>query len=159
MKTMMDRIPVLRAKRVGLPATLALAALIALAGGALAAEPYPDHPITLIVPYAAGGSSDVLARLIGERMSKSLGQQVVIDNRAGAGSRLGIEIAAKSAADGYTLLLADMPHAIIPAIQKGVHYDPVRDFTPIGLIGTASMVFFVNPAVKAETVRDFVALA
>ena len=139
-----------------MPATLALAAL---AGGALAAEPYPDRPVTLIVPYAAGGSSDVLARLIGERMSKSLGQQIVIDNRAGAGSRLGIEIAAKSAADGYTLLLADMPHTIIPAIQKGVHYDPVRDFTPIGLIGTASMVFFVNPAVKAETAQDFVALA
>src|SRR5262249_54236628 len=86
-----------------------------------------------------------------ERMSKSLGQQIVVDNRAGAGSRLGIEIAAKSAADGYTLLLADMPHTIIPAIQKGVHYDPVRDFTPIGLIGTASMVFFVNPGGKAET--------
>ncbi len=159
MKTIMDRIPVLRAKAVALPATLALAALIAFAGGAPAAEPYPDRPITLIVPYAAGGSSDVLARLIGERMSKSLGQQVVIDNRAGAGSRLGIEIAAKSAADGYTLLLADMPHTIIPAIQKGVHYDPVGDFTPIGLIGTASMVFFINPEVKAQTVRDFVALA
>ena len=111
------------------------------------------------MPYAAGGSSDVLARLLGERLSKSLGQQIVIDNRAGAGSRLGIEIAAKSAPDGYTLLLADMPHTIIPAIQKGVHYDPVRDFTPIGLIGTASMFFFVNPAVKAETVQDFVALA
>src|SRR5258707_1988316 len=159
MKTIMDRIPVLRAKAVGLPATLTLAALIAFAGGAPAAEPYPDRPTALIVPYAAGGGSDVLARLIGERMSKSLGQQVVIDNRAGAGSRLGIEIAAKSAADGYTLLLADMPHTIIPAIQKGVHYDPVRDFTPIGLIGTASMDFFVNPAVKAETVRDFVGLA
>src|SRR5215470_1202246 len=141
MKTMMERIAVLRAKRVGLPAALALAAVIALAGGALAAEPYPDRPITLIVPYAAGGSSDVLARLIGERMSKSLGQQVVIDNRAGAGSRLGTELAAKSAADGYTLLLADMPHTIVPAIQKGVHYDPVQDFMPIDLIGTASMVF------------------
>ena len=117
----------------------------------LAAEPYPDHPVTLIVPYAAGGSSDVLARLLGERLSKSLGQPIVIDNRAGAGSRIGIEIAAKSAPDGYTLLLADMPHTIVPAIQKGVHYDPVRDFTPIGLIGTASMFFFVNPAVKAET--------
>src|SRR5260221_7059997 len=142
-----------------MPVKLALAALIALTGSALAAEPYPDHPITLIVPDGAGGSSDVLARLIGERMSKSLGQQVVIDNRVGAGSRLGIELAAKSAADGYTLLLADMPHTIIPAIQNGVHYDPVRDFAPIGLIGTASMVFFVNPAVKAQTIPDFVALA
>jgi tripartite-type tricarboxylate transporter receptor subunit TctC len=154
-----DWMALLRAKGVIAPAKLALAALIALAGSARAAELYPNHPITLIVPYAAGGSSDVLARLIGERMSKSLGQQVVIDNRAGAGSRLGTELAAKSAADGYTLLLADMPHTIVPAIQKGVHYDPVGDFTPIGLIGTASMVFFINPAVKAQTVRDFVVLA
>ncbi len=140
-------------------AKLALAAFIALAGPALAAEPYPDHPVTLIVPYAAGGSSDVLARLLGERLSKSLGQPIVIDNRAGAGSRLGIELAAKSAPDGYTLLLADMPHTIIPAIQKGVHYDPVADFTPVALIGTASMFLFINPAVQAHTVPDFVALA
>jgi tripartite-type tricarboxylate transporter receptor subunit TctC len=140
-------------------AKLAFAVLIALAGSTLAAESYPDHPITLVVPYAAGGSSDVLARLLVERLSKSLGQQIVIDNRAGAGSRLGTEIAAKSAPDGYTLLLADMPHTIVPAVQKGVRYDPMGDFTPIGLIGTASMVFFVNPAVKAETVKDFVALA
>src|SRR3954469_20451371 len=152
-----------------MPAKPVLAALLALAGlvldpafaprQALAAERYPDHPITMIVPYATGGSSDVLARLLAEPLSQSLGQQIVIDNRAGAASRLGIEIAAKSAADGYTLLLADMPHTIVPAIQKGVHYDPIRDFTPIGLIGTASMFFFVNPAVKAETAADFVALA
>src|SRR5207249_11927822 len=87
------------------------------------------------------------------------GQPIIIDTRAGAGSRIGTEIAAKSAPDGYTLLLADMPHTIVPAIQKGIHYDPVRDFTPIGLIGTASMFFFVNPAVKAEIAADFVALA
>src|SRR5437762_9006897 len=159
MKIIIDWLAVLRARRAGLRAKFALAAIIALAGSALAAEPYPDRPVTLIVPYAAGGSSDVLARLLGERLSKSLGQQIVIDNRSGAGSRLGTETAAKSAPDGYTLLLADMPHAIVPAIQKGVQYDPVRDFTPIGLIGTASMVFFVNPAVKAETAKDFVALA
>src|SRR5262249_32889487 len=138
---------------------LALAALVALAGPALAAEPYADRPITVIVPYAAGGSSDVLGRLIGERLSKSLGQPIRIDTRSGPDSRPGIELAANSAADGYTLLLADMPHTFIPAIQKGVHYDPVRDFTPIGLIGTASMFFFVNPAVKAATAAEFVALA
>jgi tripartite-type tricarboxylate transporter receptor subunit TctC len=134
-------------------------ALVVLVGQALAAEPYPDRPVTMIVPYAAGGSSDVLARLIGERLTKSLGQPIVIDNRAGAGSRLGIELAAKSTPDGYTLLLADMPHTIIPAIQKGVQYDPVADFTPIALIGTASMFFFVNPQLKAQTLREFVALA
>ena len=97
-------------------AKLALAALLALAGSPLAAETYPDHPVTLIVPYAAGGSSDVLARLLNEPLSKSLGQPIVIDNRAGAGSRIGTEFAAKSAADGYTLLLADMLHTIVPAI-------------------------------------------
>jgi tripartite-type tricarboxylate transporter receptor subunit TctC len=85
------------AKGIGMPAKLALAVLIALASSALAAEPYHDHPITLIVPYAAGGSSDVLARLLGEPMSRSLGTPIVIDNRAGAGSRLGIELAAKAA--------------------------------------------------------------
>src|SRR5260370_1131648 len=136
-----------------------LAALLALSGTAASAQTYPDRPITMIVPYAAGGSSDVLARLLGERLTKSFGQQIVIDNRAGAGSRLGTEVAAKAAPDGYTLLLADMPHAIVPAIQKGVHYDPVADFSPIGLIGTASMVLFVNPAVKAQNARDLVALA
>src|SRR5215831_14667260 len=146
-------------KGTAVSAKLALAVLIALAGSAMASEPYPDHPITLIVPYAPGGSSDVLARLIGERLSKSLGQPIVIDNRVGAGSRLGIELAARAAPDGYTLLLADMPHTIIPAVQKGVQYDPVRDFTPIALIGTASMFFFVHPAVKAGTIGDFVTLA
>src|SRR5262249_40110086 len=114
-------------------ARFALAALIALAGSTSAADPYPDHPVTLIVSYAAGGSSDVLARLLGERLSKPLGQPIIIDNRAGAGSRIGTEITAKSTPDGHTLLLADMPHTIVPAIQRGVQYDPVRDFTPIGL--------------------------
>src|ERR1700719_3884793 len=137
-----------------MPAKPVLAALLALAGltlgpacaprQALAAERYPDHRITMIVPYAAGGSSDVLARLLAVPLSKSLGQQIVIDNRAGAGSRLGIELAAKAAPDGYTLLVADMPHTIIPAVQQGVHYDAVRDFTPIALIGTASMFFFTQ---------------
>ena len=138
---------------------LALAIVVALSGSALAAGPYPDRPITLIVPYAAGGSSDVLARLLTEPLSRALGQQIVVDNRAGAGSRLGIEAAAKAASDGYTLLLADMPHTIIPAVQKGVHYNPARDFTPIGLIGVASMFFFVNPVMKAATAQEFVALA
>lgn len=135
-----------------------LAALFWLAAQSIAAA-YPDRPVTLIVPYAAGGSSDVLARLLNDPLSKSLGQPIVIDNRAGAGSRIGIEVAAKAAPDGHTLLLADMPHTIIPAIQKGVQYHPVRDFTPIALIGTASMFFFVNPAVKAATAAEFVALA
>ena len=141
-----------------MPARLVLIVLLALAAPA-AAGAFPDRPITMVVPYAAGGSSDILARLLGERMARTLGQPIVVDDRAGAGSRIGIEIVAHAAPDGYTLLLADMPHTIVPAIQKGVRYDPVQDFTPIGLIGTASMVFFVHPAVPAATMQDFVALA
>jgi tripartite-type tricarboxylate transporter receptor subunit TctC len=141
-----------------MPARLVLIALLALAASS-AAEAFPDRPITMVVPYAAGGSSDILARLLGERLARTLGQQIVVDDRAGAGSRIGTEIVAHAAPDGYTLLLADMPHTIVPAIQKGVRYDPVRDFTPIGLIGTASMVLFVHPAVPAATIADFVALA
>ncbi|HEY4922167.1 MAG TPA: tripartite tricarboxylate transporter substrate binding protein [Xanthobacteraceae bacterium] len=142
-----------------MPTRLALAALLALAATTASAETFPDRPVTMIVPYAAGGSSDVLARLLGERLAQALGQPVVVDDRAGAGSRIGSELVAHAAPDGYTLLLADMPLTIIPAIQKGVRYDPVRDFTPIGLIGTASMVLFVNPGMPAATVTDFVALA
>jgi len=142
-----------------MPTRLALAALLALAATSASAETFPDRPVTMIVPYAAGGSSDVLARLLGERLAKALGQPIVVDDRAGAGSRIGSELVAHAAPDGYTLLLADMPLTIIPAIQKGVRYDPVRDFTPIGLIGTASMVLFVNPGIPAATVTDFVALA
>jgi tripartite-type tricarboxylate transporter receptor subunit TctC len=142
-----------------MPVRLALIALLALAAPAAAAETFPDRPITMVVPYAAGGSSDILARLLGERLARSLGQQIVVDDRAGAGSRIGTELVAHATADGYTLLLADMPHTIVPTIQKGVRYDPVRDFSPIALIGTASMVFFVNPAVPAASIRDFVALA
>ncbi len=134
---------------------IALLALVAPS----AADAFPDRPITMVVPYAAGGSSDILARLLGERLARTLGQQIVVDDRAGAGSRIGTELVAHAAPDGYTLLLADMPHTIVPAIQKGVRYDPVRDFTPIGLIGTASMVLFVHPAVPAATIADFVALA
>jgi tripartite-type tricarboxylate transporter receptor subunit TctC len=140
-------------------AKLALIALLALATPTAAAETFPDRPITMVVPYAAGGSSDILARLLGERLAKGLGQPIVVDDRAGAGSRIGIEIVAHATADGYTLLLADMPHTIVPAIQKGVRYDPVRDFSPIALIGTASMVLFVHPAVPAASAGDFVALA
>jgi tripartite-type tricarboxylate transporter receptor subunit TctC len=142
-----------------MPAKAALVALLALAAGAASAQTFPDRPVTMIVPYAAGGSSDVLARLLGDRLSQTLGQPIVVDDRAGAGSRIGSEIVAHAAPDGYTLLLADMPLTIIPAIQKGVRYDPVGDFTAVGLIGTASMVLFVNPTTPAVTITDFIALA
>ena len=134
-----------------MPARLVLIALLALAAPA-AAGAFPDRPITMVVPYAAGGSSDILARLLGERLARTLGQPIVIDNRAGAGSRLGTEIVAHAAPDGYTLLLADMPHTIVPAIQKGVRYDPVQDFTPIGVIGFTTLAT-ASAALESGAVR------
>jgi tripartite-type tricarboxylate transporter receptor subunit TctC len=135
-----------------------LALLLAVAPSVLA-QNYPSKPIRFIVPYAPGGSSDILARLFGQQLSESLGQTVVVDNRPGAGSVIGTAILAKSAPDGYTIILSDMPHTINPAVYGKVPYDPVEDFTPITLVARAPMWLFLNPSVPAKTVGEFVALA
>ena len=141
---------------------LLLAFLCAFPVWAFAAQPaadYPDKFIRMIVPYAPGGSSDVLARTLGQKLGESLGQTFVIDNRPGAGSMLGTEVAARANPDGYTLILSDMPHTINPSIHAKVPYDPVKDFTPITLIGVAPMFLFANPSFKAADVKEFIALA
>lgn len=135
-----------------------LALLLAVAPAVLAQD-YPSKPIRFIVPYAPGGSSDILARLFGQQLFESLGQTIVVDNRPGAGSVIGTAILAKSAPDGYTIILSDMPHTINPAVYGKVPYDPVEDFTPITLIARAPMWLFLNPAVPAKTVGEFVTLA
>ena len=123
------------------------------------ANDYPVKFVRLIVPYAPGGSSDVLARTLAQKLGVALGQTFVIDNRPGAGSMLGTDIAAKATPDGYTLILSDMPHTINPSIYAKVPYDPVKDFSPITTIGVSPMFLFVNPAVKAQNVKEFIALA
>ncbi len=121
------------------------AAAVALTSlGAQAA--YPDKPVRLIVPWAPGGSTDAIARAIAQRMSQTLGQSVVVDNRAGAAGQIGTDAAAKSAPDGYTLAIVELPHAIQPAVVAKLPYDLLRDFTPISLVGTSPLVLFVNPA-------------
>lgn len=135
------------------------ALLLALTAATAMAESYPDKPIRLIVPYAPGGSSDILARLLGQRLSETMGQPFVVDNRAGAGSMIGTALTAKSPADGYTLILSDMPHTINPAVYSKVPYDPVGDFTPVTLVARAPTWLFLNPTVPAKTVSEFVALA
>ena len=120
---------------------------------------YPVRPVRLIVPYAPGGSSDIIARLFGQRLSETLSQTFVVDNRPGAGGMLGTAILAKSSGDGYTLILQDMPHTINPAVHEKVPYNPVRDFTPITLVARAPQWLFVHPAIQATTVRELVALA
>ena len=113
-------------------AALALAAALAPSGPARAA--YPDRPITMIVPFAAGGPTDVVARIVAEHMSRTLGQQIVIENVAGAGGTTGITRASQAAPDGYTIMMGHMgTHGAAPAVYPNLKYDPVKDFAPVGL--------------------------
>src|SRR3954465_8675664 len=138
-----------------------LAAVLLLAlSGASAAQDYPSRPITLVVPYAAGGGNDVMARIVAEKMSKYLGQQIVIENKGGAGGSTATRQVAKAAPDGYTLGLGGTGTlAINPTLYHNVGYDPRNDFAPIGLIATSALVVLVNPAVEAKTIPELIALA
>jgi tripartite-type tricarboxylate transporter receptor subunit TctC len=121
---------------------------------------YPDRPITLIVPYAPGGGNDVVARAVGEPMSKSLGQPVVIENRGGAGGSVGTRQVAKAAPDGYTLGLGGTGTlAIDPTLYPNVGYDPRKDFAPVGLIATTPLIVLVNQLVPAHNIKELIALA
>jgi tripartite-type tricarboxylate transporter receptor subunit TctC len=114
--------------------------------GATSHAAYPDKPIRLIVPWAPGGSTDAIARAIAQRMSESMGQSVVVDNRSGASGQIGTDAAAKSAPDGYTLAIVELPHAIAPAVVAKLPYDLLRDFTPVSMVGTSPLVLFATPS-------------
>ena len=130
-----------------------------LATAALA-QSYPAKPIRLIVPFAAGGGNDNVARLVGKHLSDSLGQPLVIDNRPGAGGVLGAELAAKAVPDGYTLFLGGVgSHAVNPNLNDSLRYDPIRDFAPVALLAQAPLVLVVHPSVPADSITAFVALA
>lgn len=138
---------------------LALLAPLAFTS-AWAQADYPNKPVRIIVPYSAGGSSDVVARAISEELGRSLGQPVVVENRAGAGSLLGIQYVAGEAADGYTLLLADVPFTIVPALyRERARYDAEKGFAPIALLGVAPMYLFVNTQGKIQGVKELVGMA
>jgi tripartite-type tricarboxylate transporter receptor subunit TctC len=124
-----------------------------------AADNYPSKAIRIIVAYAPGGGNDVTARILAARMSESLGKTVYVDNRPGATGIIGTEITAKAPPDGYTLILADAPHAINPFVYPNVKYDPVKDFEPISLVANTPVVLAVNPKVAAQSVREFIANA
>jgi tripartite-type tricarboxylate transporter receptor subunit TctC len=121
---------------------------------------YPDKPIRLIVPFAAGGNADFVGRLVGDSMAHTLGQPIVIDNRSGAGGSLGADLAAKAGPDGYTLLLgSNGPLTVNPFVQAKLGYDPLKDFVPVGLANLAPHCLAVNDGVKARTIAEFVALS
>jgi tripartite-type tricarboxylate transporter receptor subunit TctC len=124
------------------------------------AQSYPSKPIRLIVPFAAGGGNDNVARLVGKRLADSMGQPVVVDNRPGAGGVLGAELAAKAAPDGYTLFLGGVgSHAINPNLIKDLPYDPIKDFAPVELLAQAPLVLVVHSSVPARDIGEFVAYA
>lgn len=129
---------------------------IALAATAACAESYPTKPIRLIVPFPPGGTTDNLGRLLASRLSESLGQQVIVDNRAGAGGTLGTDIVAKSAADGYTLLFGGIGLAINASLYKNLPYDSKKDFTPIATFATVPNVLVVNPVVPVKSVKELI---
>ena len=133
-------------------------ALGGLPGAALAQ--YPDKPIRLVVPYAPGGTTDIMARTLQEPLSKILGQTVIVDNKAGAAGAIGTAQVAHAAPDGYTLIFGNNgPSAIEPLIQKDVGYDPIKDFAPVSLVSIAPMTLVVHPTVPANTVKELIAYA
>ena len=138
-----------------------LAVVAALLAGLMAgaADAYPDHVIRLIVPFPAGGSNDVAARLIAPHLEKALGQTVIVDNRPAAGGIVGSDAVAKAAPDGHTLLLVASSHTVTPALNAKLPYSTERDFAPVSLVNTNAMVFFVNPKVPATNLAELVELA
>ena len=117
------------------------------------AQDYPTRPVRLIIPFPPGGSNDVVGRLIAAKLSDQLGKQVVVDNRAGAGGVVGTEIASKAPADGYTLLVISIAHAVNPWLYK-LPYDPIKDFTPIAMLGSGPVVLVVNPELPVHSVKE-----
>ncbi|PSJ64480.1 Bug family tripartite tricarboxylate transporter substrate binding protein [Kumtagia ephedrae] len=137
---------------------LALGAGLAWAGPA-SAQGFPDRPVTLVVPFAAGGSTDLVARLIAASMSKDLGQQVIVENVAGAGGNLGADQVARAEADGYTILMGTVAtHALNPLMLKTKPYDPEKDFSPISLLVVVPNVLVVNPQLPVNTVQELIDL-
>jgi len=139
---------------------------ITLIGGALvtlpataAAESFPTRPIRLVVPYPAGGGTDIVGRILGQKLHESLGQPIVIDNRGGAGGTIGTALAAKSLPNGYTLLLVPTSHVINPSIYAKLPYDTEKDFAPITMVASAAILMAVHPRVPADTIVGFVEAA
>src|SRR5215207_2606263 len=140
-----------------------LARVIVIAGLALAgvthAQEYPSKPVRIIVPFAAGGPADIYARFIGQRLQDALGQNFIVDNRPGAGAIIGTDAVAKSAADGYTLLMMSNTHTVNESLIPNKPYQLLRDFVPVAPINYSDLVLVTHPSVQANTVAELIALA
>ena len=139
--------------------SLFLGSILALSVSAALSQSYPSKPVKLIVPFAPGGFTDVVARIVGQKLSASMGQQFVIENKAGAGSIIGTDLVAKAAPDGYTLVMVSTTHVISPWIYKSMPYDPMKSFTVVSKLVDSPYVLLVNPKIPAKDVKEFIALA
>ncbi|GAA4118698.1 Bug family tripartite tricarboxylate transporter substrate binding protein [Aminobacter aganoensis] len=145
-------------RRAALALGLSAASLLAMAPGA-GAQQFPDRTVTLVIPFAAGGSTDVVGRIIAQKMSDDLGQQVVVENVAGAGGNIGADRVARAEPDGYTILMGTVAtHALNPLILKTKPYDPEKDFTPVSLLVVVPNVLVVNPQLPVKNVQELIAL-
>ena len=136
------------------------AGLVALAAALpAAAQKYPEKPIRMVLPFAPGGGTDVLGRIIGARLGESLGAQFIIENRSGAGGTIGTEVVARANPDGYTLLFTSASHSFNPALYSKLGYDALRDFAPITLVAMVPNLLVVHPSLPAKNVQDLIKLA
>ena len=133
--------------------------VFSFATGLAQAQNYPSKPVRLIVPFAAGGSTDVIARILAPKLSEVWGQQVIVDNRPGGNTVIGTDIVAKSPPDGHVLLVTPAPFTVVPSVLTKLPYDPAKDFEPITLINTTPMGFVVHPGVPAKNLKELIALA
>lgn len=142
--------------------SLVLTAVVALssifAPAVIAAEKYPNRPVRIIVPYPPGGGSDLTGRAIGQKLSEALGQTFIIENRPGATGLIGTQLAAKATGDGHTLLLADMPHSILPLVYSKPPYDAIKDFAPLNLVATSPQAFSAHPSFSVNTLKELLAM-
>lgn len=144
-------------------ASMAAALVLIVLGGSLnrahGAEDYPSRVVRLIIPHAPGGPTDITARIMAQRLSESLGQQFIVDNRPGAAGIIGTELAAKASPDGYTLVSISIPHTVNPALYKNIPYDTLNDFSPVAQFTSYPNILVVHPSVPAKSVKELIALA
>ena len=140
-------------------AAAALAGALTLAAPATAAKPYPERPVTLVVGYAAGGATDIVARLVAKALTEELGQTIVVENKTGANSNIGAEIVSRAAPDGYTLYVGSIANTINRTLYSQLNYDFVKDFKPIGLLATIPNILVVSPKVPIKSVQEYIAYA
>ncbi len=143
-----------------LNAAARLIAIVAVAGGhAAIAQPYPNKPIRMIVISAPGGSTDILSRAVGRSMTETLGQTIVLDNKPGGGGIIATETTAKAPPDGYTILMSNTSHSVLPSLHAKLPYDPIKDFAPVSLVALTHSLLLVNPALPVKNVKELIDLA